>query len=357
MNQQSAIRRRSIVGPLFLIGAGVLFLFSNLGLVSGNIWDLIFRYWPVLLIIAGLDAIFRREGLFTPVVLISLGTIILMINLGYLSWSIWGLVFRYWPVLIILAGVSIVFHRSFSTWWGALITLFIVVALAAGIVRYAGQQPVLGEALPTSQVQESLGSASEANITISPAAGIVNIHSNPESGSLISGKVITVADEKIDQQNLSQGSTAIYTIHSRGLWRTTTFGQNAPVTWDLGITSEVPVALFFELGAGQANLDLRGIMLKHLKVNTAVSALNVTLPEQGNFIGTINGAIGDLVVYVPKDLSIQIHASGGLNSLDVPARFTRNGNDIISSAASITGPIADLQISQAIGGLTIRELP
>ena len=357
MNQRQAQHRKSLVGPLLLIGAGIVFLLSNLGMVSGSIWDILFRYWPVLLIIGGLDAVYRREGLFGPVFLVSLGTIILLINLGFLSWDIWGLIFRFWPVLIILAGVSIIFHRSLSTWWGALFTFLIVLVVAGGIVWYAGQQPARGQQLPSAEVSQPLGNAKDAVITIAPSAGNITIHGGAIGSSLISGKISTIADEQIDQQNLSQGTTAIYSIHSRGVMRTTTFSHDSPVTWDLEITSLVPVNLTFELGAGQATLDLRGLTLSHLKVNTAVSSMNITLPEKGGFTGQINGAIGDLVIYIPQSLPVRIRASGGINSMNIPPQFSRDGSLIQSADTADASQVADLEISQAIGGLTIRQLP
>jgi hypothetical protein len=356
--EQVEQRRRSFVGPLVLIGAGVIFLLSNLGVLSGNIWDLIFRYWPILLIIGGLDGIYRREGLFGPVFLVSLGTIILMINIGYLSWDIWGLAFRFWPALIILAGVSIILHRYLVTWWGALITLLIVLAVVAGIFWYAGRQPVLGQPLPTAEVNQPLGAATQASLTISPAVGNIHIHALPSgSAALISGTAQTVSDEQIDQQNLSQANTAIYTIHSQGIWRTASFGENRQVTWDLGITPKVPVDLTYEMGAGQTTIDLTGLTISHLKVDAAVGTLTLTLPENGAFDGDINGAIGQMVIYVPPQLAVQIHANGGLNSMDVPPQFTRNGNEIQSPAQSGENTIASLKISQAIGNLVIRMLP
>jgi hypothetical protein len=357
--EQTTQHRRSVVGPLLLIGAGVIFLLSNLGYLTGNIWDLLFRYWPILLIIGGLDSIYKREGLFGPVFLVSLGTIILMINLGYLSWDVWGLVFRFWPALIILAGVSIILHRYLVTWWGALLTLLIVLGVVAGIFWYAGRQPLLGQPLPSSAVSQPLGAATQASLTISPSVGNIHIHKLSGADALISGTVSSVANEQIEQQNLSQGDTAIYTIHSRGIWRTFSFGQNSPISWDLGITPTVPVDITYEIGAGQTTLDLTGLNISHLKVDSAVGSTTITLPETGVFDGEVNGAIGQMTIYVPAKLAVQIHANGGLNSVDVPSNFTRSGNEVFTSPTTTAGgtQTAILKISQAIGNLVIRMLP
>ncbi len=53
-------RRRSFFGPLLLIGIGTLWLLGTFGVISvGNLWVLL-RLWPLLLIAAGLDLLFGR---------------------------------------------------------------------------------------------------------------------------------------------------------------------------------------------------------------------------------------------------------------------------------------------------------
>ena len=46
---------RSPAFPLFLIVIGVILLLNNYGLITVNIWNLLATYWPVLLILYGLS--------------------------------------------------------------------------------------------------------------------------------------------------------------------------------------------------------------------------------------------------------------------------------------------------------------
>ncbi|MDH4222730.1 MAG: DUF5668 domain-containing protein [candidate division Zixibacteria bacterium] len=45
-----ADRKRSIFTGIILVIIGLLFLLDNLGYISGNIW----RFWPLILIILGI---------------------------------------------------------------------------------------------------------------------------------------------------------------------------------------------------------------------------------------------------------------------------------------------------------------
>ncbi|RIK28496.1 MAG: cell wall-active antibiotics response protein, partial [Chloroflexi bacterium] len=56
--------RSSLFGPILLIGLGILLLLSNLGVLTVNVWQMLFRFWPVILIAVGLDILFgRRSGI------------------------------------------------------------------------------------------------------------------------------------------------------------------------------------------------------------------------------------------------------------------------------------------------------
>lgn len=43
---------------LLVLLVGVLFLLQNLGYISGSVWDLV---WPAIIIIAGLAMVFRSK--------------------------------------------------------------------------------------------------------------------------------------------------------------------------------------------------------------------------------------------------------------------------------------------------------
>lgn len=47
------------IGPLILIVIGLLFLFDNLNLIDS--WTVIFKYWPILLIILGIHLLTRKS--------------------------------------------------------------------------------------------------------------------------------------------------------------------------------------------------------------------------------------------------------------------------------------------------------
>jgi len=73
---------------------------------------------------------YRRHGLVGPVILVGLGAILLLENMGLLSGNLWTVLLRMWPLILIAIGIDLLIGRR-ST-WGALLSLILIVALFVG---------------------------------------------------------------------------------------------------------------------------------------------------------------------------------------------------------------------------------
>jgi hypothetical protein len=52
---------RSFFWPVLLLGAGVIWLLINMNIISTENLMILYDLWPILLIIAGLDVLFARK--------------------------------------------------------------------------------------------------------------------------------------------------------------------------------------------------------------------------------------------------------------------------------------------------------
>lgn len=90
---------------IILFGAAALL--DNLGIIEGySLWV----YWPVLLMLAGLSQLLQprayRQQIWGALLIVA-GGLILVRNLGYLHFSLWDL----WPVVLIVVGLRILGGR------------------------------------------------------------------------------------------------------------------------------------------------------------------------------------------------------------------------------------------------------
>jgi len=96
---------------LGVLTLGAIMLLDNFGVVRANE---LYDYWPLFLILVGVSHFVRPEGsrrVFAGLVWIAIGSIVLLSNLGYITFEIWDL----WPVVLLIIGGSLIlkpFRRS-----------------------------------------------------------------------------------------------------------------------------------------------------------------------------------------------------------------------------------------------------
>jgi len=64
--------------------------------------------------------------------IIALGFLLLLNNFGIISWSVWAVLWRFWPLFLILWGVELAFGKTQTARFISL--LLIIVALVLGFV-------------------------------------------------------------------------------------------------------------------------------------------------------------------------------------------------------------------------------
>ena len=80
-------QRTGILGPLILVMIGLLLLFNNLGMLPLGLWGTVWRFWPVILILIGLDIIARQIEERTYYTLCVLIGVVIIIGVIALAWT------------------------------------------------------------------------------------------------------------------------------------------------------------------------------------------------------------------------------------------------------------------------------
>ena len=93
---------------VLVIGAGLLLLARNTGLLNETVSRIIFS-WEMLLIAIGVVNIFWRQSFWSGVILIGIGGFFLLVNFYHMPFSTWQL---FLPALIILVGLKMIFGPS-----------------------------------------------------------------------------------------------------------------------------------------------------------------------------------------------------------------------------------------------------
>ncbi len=336
-------KRRGFFGPILLISIGLIFLGNNLGLIPGDGWEMIWRLWPVLLIIAGLNDLIRREGIAWPILLIGAGVFFLLNNFGPRVWISWTQIIQLWPILLIAAGIDLVFKGD-SIWFtiaGVGLTL-VLIGGSVWIVREGFQ--VAAEYTEIKEVFTN--DIKKIELDLSLGAGELILGSGTPDGILLLG---SITPNKHTEQISTSGSKIFYQIeHSQpGFYPHT-------ARWELDLTDNLAADLVVNNGAGEVILSLQEMDLASLDLNQGVGRLIIRFPEMNSEKVLINQAIGIIQVDIPDNVDVAIDAQNGLSKVDFPADFELEDGYYVSPGANRTNAELVIIVEQAIGWINFQ---
>jgi hypothetical protein len=320
----------------------------------------------------------RHRSFVGPIILIAIGIVILMFNL-YPDFNPWPVLFRYWPLILILIGLGKIWdsyywkHHTGQTgpWisgtgmaWILLLLLFILASwhyrgwgrYDDGWNRYWGwgwRGHALADEVHDTRAVELQG-AKSVDMELNIPAGEV----------MLAGGSSRLMDADFRYDRRREKPNVEYSVSSdRGLlhvsqdedqWHTN--WGNDDVDWNMKVNNGVPIDLHVEMGAGHTNLQLNGVEVKDLDVHMGAGQLDLDLtgPRTVSVNGTIEGGVGQATVRLPKDVGVHVEASGGIGSVDQRG-LKRDGDAYVNDAYGKAAANVDLTIHGGIGEIRLIE--
>jgi hypothetical protein len=264
----------------------------------------------------------RRSGLFWGVILLLIGLLLLLSNLGIIAVNVWGAV---WAVVLIALGVGIL--------WGTVL----------------GASAAEGE-----QVTIPLEGADSARVRVKHGAGRLRVSGGAAPDALVEGTF----SSGLDYQARPRGDELDVELSPRGFpffmapW---SWGRQG-LGWTFSLNGAIPLALAFETGASDARLDLSELRVTNLRLQTGASSVHVTLPARaGHTRAHIEAGAASVSVRVPPDVAAQVRFEGGLASVDVDRnRFPRVGGVYRSPDYDAAQNKVDIEVKAGVGSLDVR---
>lgn len=276
----------------------------------------------------------RRSGIAFPLVLISLGVVFLLVNLGVLHGISWAQAFRLWPVLVILAGVDLLLRpRSY------VIAAVVDVAIIGAALAYLVSGATIGPSSLAYTLDVPRAGASELDLTVNYGAGAFSLAGGGAALVAVSSSAQDIT-RTVDRSGahasvvVSSDSNALFGID----------GQER--RWDVRIPSDVRTAMTLDLGAGRFDIDLSRVRLTRGTINAGASDLTVTLPKpSGDVPVKISSGASSVTIVVPSDVAYSVTTTGVLHSV--------TGQQQSSDYATATDRVT-IDISIAAGSVRIR---
>ena len=347
-------REFSIFWPVLLIAVGTVLFLNNIGSISGTTFDTLIKLWPLLFIIGGIDGLINRHGFVGPVLGIGLGIIFLLGNFGYLTISAWEIILRFWPVFLIAWGLDLIIGRK--SLFSSLAGLLVGAALVAGIYYLSTQSPVYKENFETNSMKVSLEGATSAEGSILLPAGEVSLQGGADPMNLLEGQVSTTDESHVSSDIVGEKATFDIEDNTRGVF-TPFVGSATNLSWDYRLNSGIPFDLDMSIGAGDYLLDLTKVNVDDLNVDAGVGRIKLILPSGDALKADLSVAVGEVIVMVPKGTPIRIHFDTALTVRDLPEGFNVVDDVVSTPGAASADDLVELEISVPVGHITVQYLP
>ncbi|HWI61021.1 MAG TPA: toast rack family protein [Symbiobacteriaceae bacterium] len=299
----------------------------------------------------------RRRSIVGPVILILLGLAFLSNTLGIFSFNVWEMMWKLWPVWLIAVGLDMMIGRRTS--WGSWVVLGLVILIIGGVVSFNNLGwvtfgTVAGPA-ETIAISEDLNGAKRANVQINSSVGQLRVTSTASDSKLVEGTVYRLDGERIEKDYSGSNGDMTFILKSHGISMPNVNTRHIGPTWSLKLNKNVAMDLKIGTGVGESTIDLAGLTLNSLDVNTGIGQTTLTLPEKGNFQATINSGIGETTLEIPRGLEARIRATKGIGALQVNGNFSRNGSYWVTPGYDNAQNRVDVEIHGGIGEINIRH--
>ncbi len=311
----------------------------------------------------------KRSNIFGGIILIFIGLVLLLVNLGYLQWNFFITFFSFWPIFLIALGLLIIFRGRL---WVQILALLLILVLPFlyyfGVGSLNSLQFIRPNSINTYSVSRqkteeySWSMANEpkiekAELDLAYGVGKVILDSLSSSSKLLDVKVVS-SFGKPDISVNQRGSTAKISVEQaeRSFFFIPGIVSNGGGREDceLNLNRDVIWALDLKTGVSQSIINLEDIKFNKLSAETGVGAVKFILGDMGiDADMELDAGVGELTIVIPKDVGVRVDVDTGLGAIDLPGSWQRKGDTYTNSKYSQANTNINLTIKQGIGKVEI----
>jgi len=305
---------KNISWGLFWVVLGALLILRNFDLLCFEInWNLIFRFWPVLLIFAGMNSLIR-------------GT-----SNSRLNWLL--------PVLMILL-IVLLCIKGLS--WNSRMEQGEVDDLSSTPSTTA---PTFSVENPNNTQLASLYfSGGAAQFAVTETASLLFAANIPMNGS---GYVMEqVQNDSVENITLKMDADAKIDLGDKK-WNTNKVDLllNVNPIWDLD----------FDLGAGEVNFDLSKYKVRELAIDAGAASLDIKLSDLQNAKVVVNAGASSIILRIPKSINCELNIDAVLSAKSLNGFEKVDENYYVYKSTLPNAKKIDLTIDAGISSVEIIQ--
>jgi hypothetical protein len=258
---------------------------------------------------------------------------------------------QFWPVLLILFGITLIA----KPWqWGWLVVLLAFI-LAGGVIFLLISPNSKFSSLIHQNNDQKFNLKEDLNPNIKQIefildTGAVNLNIGQDRNELISLDMDSNAFEPKIEKSITNGIAQIKvsTIKQSNL----RVGNKNDLS--IKLTDRIPISFKVNSGASKMNLDLSGLKISGFEINTGASDLTLKLGQtEPKINGLINAGASNINIVLPNSLATTIVTKTGLSSKNFNGFNQVNDQTYQSLNHNIAVNQADIEIKAGVSSLNI----
>ncbi len=293
----------------------------------------------------------HHYSFFWPTVLIGVGLIWLLVNMGIIAPISVGTILQFWPLILIVLGLDILFSRSYA-WVGSLVGILAV----GGLVAFLILQPhVAGTPIPSTTAESSvqnftapLDDSSSVTYNLETASEPVYLYAlNESSSQLIDANLNHLGTINFNVTGTSSKLVDLSETSNASDWFTWTF-PNVNLKWNVGMTKRIPADIKLDGGSGSINADLEGMQVRSLTANLGSGSSTFQLPQSDQAQALdMNSGSGSVNLTLPAETDVTLRLQSGSGSLNIslPVNAALRVEVMNSGSGSLSLPNSLIRIS------------
>lgn len=280
----------------------------------------------------------HKPTLFWPSLLIGVGVLFLLSNLGIIQDINYFNLVRLWPLILIAVGLQIMFGRE-NPWLSNTIAVSIVLAAIAFVafVPSTSLMPEISDELIQDYFEVPDDGVEIADVSIDIDYGDLEIQSLQDSKNIFEADMLYRG--RVDFRD-SGGLRKLIQLHlfEDDFSFLRSWFDTQGVNTTVGLSRFLPITLDVSQGSGVTMLDLHDVYIHSLEVNSGSGPVTVLMAD-GSYAANLETGSGSLTIEVPENTDLDMEATVG------------SGRLVLNLADDVSG---DVQLESGSGGITIN---
>lgn len=248
--------------------------------------------------------------------ILSIGLIWILVSVGVITWSIVNALIVLWPLILVVIGVNIIFRRN------GLIKGLVWLVFLAVLISYsyfyegggtgAGRTDTRNLTAGTAVNVEKHAETQDATLRL--AIGGVKLQVDSDTSNLLDA---SLQDKDIKHSySFTEGSRSASIVFEKDRYDFNTFkvGYNEPNVFHLN--PDVIWNLDVDTGATDGSLDLSKLKVSEINMNMGAANMKLTLGSYSTVLN-IKAGMSNIDITIPADTGIKVKLDGGLNSTNM----------------------------------------